>query len=85
MTEEILAKLVKAESVEELTAILAENNITLEDGITPEALLAQLKAEGELNEDALDNVAGGGWLSWLRGNFSSGGGGGGGGGRAGGR
>lgn len=94
MTEEILAKLTKAESVEELTAILAENGIELEEGITPEALLAQMKAEGELNEDALDNVAGGGWFSWLRnsssgsgkgGGFSAGGGGGAGGGRIGGR
>ena len=60
MTEEILVKLANVNTVEELNAILAENNVALEEGVTPEAFLAELKAESdELNVDDLDNVAGG--------------------------
>jgi hypothetical protein len=59
MTEEILIKLANVNTVEELNAILAENNIALEEGVTPEAFLEALKADEELSEDALDDVAGG--------------------------
>ena len=60
MNEELMIKLANVDTVEELNAILAENGITLEEGVTPEAFLAELKSgSDELNVDDLDNVAGG--------------------------
>ena len=65
MTEEILQKLAEVETVEELNAVLEANNIPLEEGVTPEAFLAAMKSDSdELNEDALDDVAGGTDISW---------------------
>ena len=60
MTEEILKELAKVETVEELNAVLAANNIQLEEGVTPEAFLDAMKnGDGELSEDDLGDVAGG--------------------------
>ena len=64
MNEELMKKLANVDTVEELNALLAENNIELEDGLTPEAFLETLKAsDEELDADALDDVAGGSQFS----------------------
>lgn len=60
MTEEILKKLAAVNSVEELKAVLAENDIQLEEGVTPEAFFETMKnGSDELNEDDLSDVSGG--------------------------
>lgn len=95
--ERLEEKLKNAASLDEAIQMCAEEGIT----VTKEQLEAVLSPEpdGELNEEALDNVSGGGFIDWIRrlfrynrapkyssgGGVSAGGGGGGGGGSAGGR
>lgn len=60
MTEEILKKLAAVESVEELKAVLAENDIQLEEGVTPEQFFETMtNGNDELTEDDLGDVSGG--------------------------
>lgn len=62
MNEEIVAKLDEAKDTEELRAILLENGADEEEaGQFIEQLIAQSK-EGELSEDELEDVAGGGLI-----------------------
>ena len=59
MNQEIIAKAREAKSAEELLAIARENDLQLnEDGARE--LYDRLHATGELSDDELDNVAGGG-------------------------
>lgn len=95
ISESLQEKLMKAQTLDEAVQACEAEGVK----VTREQLEAvmQADAEGELNEDALDCVSGGGffsaaWMIWriLRGGrhggcFSGGGGGGGGGGGAGGR
>ena len=57
--EELIAKLKEAKSADELIAFAKENGVE----ITPEKaneLFEQMNANGELSDDALDEVAGAG-------------------------
>lgn len=60
MNEEILSKLAEAETEEDILCILKENNVSFEDTA---AFIEQIQRnDGELSEDDLENVAGGGYL-----------------------
>lgn len=66
MSPELQAKLDSAESLEDVVRACAEEGITISKEQL-EALEAST-ADGELNEDALDGVAGGitaGWIFWF--------------------
>ncbi len=59
MNEELIAKARSAKSAEELLALAKENGMELdEDGAR--AYFEQLNKSGELSDDELDNVSGGG-------------------------
>ena len=62
--ERLEEKLKNVESLEETIQACAEEGIT----VTKEQLEAVLSPEpdGELNEEALDNVSGGGFIDWIR-------------------
>lgn len=62
--ERLEEKLKNAASLDEAIQMCAEEGIT----VTKEQLEAVLSPEldGELNEEALDNVSGGGFLDWIR-------------------
>ena len=63
--EEIAAKLTATSNMEEILAILAANGLELtvdEFGEITKAI-AEGNADGELNENDLEDVAGGGWIS----------------------
>lgn len=98
MSEALEAKLAAAQTMEDVIRAFTEEGIE----VTREQLEAPVPSgrDGELGEDALDNVSGGSVIDWIRrwyhryhaskynsggGGFSSGGGFGGGGGSAGGR
>ena len=71
MSEEMLEKLRNAESAEEIVSIAKEygREVTAEQA---QELLDRLKAgasEGELSDDLLEAVAGGGFKDWLKGIF----------------
>lgn len=60
--EEMLVSLVESKSADEFVDILNNNGIVLDDITTEEAFAAfksQANIEGELNENQLDDVAGG--------------------------
>lgn len=59
--EELLKKLAEAESPEALLAVMAENNMALEEGLSAEEFFDTLHAplEDELSEDDLTDVSGG--------------------------
>lgn len=61
--DEVLAKMLYAETPEALMQIFAENNIIIED-VTPEEVFSafQRVRTGELSEDDLENVNGGVYL-----------------------
>lgn len=63
---EQLEKLAAVETVEELNKFMAENGLTLEEGVTAEQFLAAMKGEAsdELDENDLDAVAGGIVITW---------------------
>lgn len=90
MSEALKAKLEAAQTMEDVIQVCAEEGIE----VTREQLEAPVPSgpDGELSEDALDNVSGGSVIDWIRrwyhryhaskynsggGGFSSGGGGGG--------
>lgn len=54
------AALAAAKSVEELKAVFAKEDVVLSDEEATEIYVGLSTEEGELSEDALDNVAGGG-------------------------
>ena len=59
--EELMEGIAAVETAEELAELLAQHNIQLEDGLTTEKAfeLIQAQQNGELNEESLDDVAGG--------------------------
>lgn len=60
MNEEILNKLAEAETEGEVLQTLKENGVSFEDTV---AFIEYIQNDsGELNEEALENVAGGGYL-----------------------
>ena len=63
--EEIAAKLTSTESLDEMLAILAANGLELTADEFGEITktIAENNAEGELDENDLEDVAGGGWLA----------------------
>lgn len=66
---EIMEKLDNAANMEEVLSILQENGIEMTADDLKKAVSGSMAAgkDGELSEDALDNVAGGGWLfDWLQ-------------------
>lgn len=64
---ELIEKAKKAQSAEELLALAREHNIELTEEEAA-AFLAQLNpARGELSDDELDNVAGGGCATYVNG------------------
>lgn len=85
--DEFKESVIKAESIDDLAGILKERGIDFDESELVSVFSDN--TEGELNEDALEGVAGGSWLSSLRnfinalrysaggGGFSRGGGGGG--------
>lgn len=75
-------KLEKAESLDEVIQACTEEGITVTKEQLEIMLSSDSENECELSAEALDNVSGGGFFSWLRGRvrFTAGGGGGGGGG-----
>ncbi len=63
LDDEVFAeKLANASSPDEFVSLLNEKDIVLEEGITPEQAFDTFKNSegGELSEDALEDVAGGG-------------------------
>lgn len=65
MNEEMMIKLANVETADELNAILNENDLVLEEGVTPELFLETLNADSdELSADDLDGVAGGIVVTW---------------------
>lgn len=59
MNEELIAKARSAKSAEELLALAKENGVELTEE-EASAYFEQLNKSGELSDDELDNVAGGG-------------------------
>lgn len=59
LTPELIEKTKQAKSAEELIALAKENEIELSED-DAKAYLEQLNKSGELSDDELDNVAGGG-------------------------
>ena len=59
MNEELIAKAKEAKSVEELLALAGENGVEMTEE-NAKALFERLQSSGELADDELDNVSGGG-------------------------
>lgn len=60
--EKLLEALGTAQTAKDIEAALAEHNVTLAEDMSAEELLRMLKSsgqDGELNEDDLEDVAGG--------------------------
>lgn len=67
--EEILAKIKAAKSPEELIAIADGNGVTISEQ-DAKAMFAALHSEGELSDEQLEDVAGGGTVGdWLKATF----------------
>lgn len=68
--DEVLGKMLYAESPDELMQVFAENNIVLEQVTKEEAFDAFQRAKnGELSEEELDNVSGGVYFALKAGAF----------------
>ena len=63
--EDLVVGIVEATTPAELGEVLKRNNIQLEDGMTLEEAFQAMKAEnnGEITEEALDDVSGGALLT----------------------
>ena len=65
--DSVFDEIQKVSSIEEFTSLLAQKGITLSDDDLQELLTqAQGSEEGELSEDALEDVAGGSLLSRIK-------------------
>lgn len=67
--EELIRKLQTAKSVDELIAIAKENGVEITSEKAQELLDKLTVKDGELSDDMLDAVSGGGFKDWLRGIF----------------
>ncbi len=67
--EELIRKLQAAKSVDEIIAIAKENGIEITSEKAQELLDKLTVKDGELSDDMLDAVSGGGFKDWLRGIF----------------
>ena len=67
--EELIQKLQAAKSVDEIIAIAKENGIEITSEKAQELLDKLTVKDGELSDDMLDAVSGGGFKDWLRGIF----------------
>lgn len=63
LTPELFEKARSAQSPEEIVALAKENGIENFTEETAKAFFARLHGSGELSDDELDNVAGGGFYS----------------------
>ncbi len=69
MQAEMLAKLQKAESAEEIVSIAKEYGQEITEEKAKELLDRLNGPEGDLADDALEAVTGGGFKDWLKGIF----------------
>ena len=67
--EELIRKLQTAKSVDELIAIAKENGIEITSEKAQELLDKLTVKDGELTDDMLDAVSGGGFKDWVKGLF----------------
>lgn len=67
--EELIQKLQAAKSVDEIIAIAKENGIEITSEKAQELLDKLTVKDGELSDDMLDAVSGGGFKDWLKGIF----------------
>lgn len=69
MSPEMMEKLENAANVEEVLSILRDNGIEMTADDLKKAVSGSVAAgeDGELSEDSLDNISGGGWFfDWLQ-------------------
>ena len=68
--EELIQKLQAAKSVDEIIAIARENGVEVTREKAQELLEKLTVKDGELTDDMLDAVSGGGLVDWFKGLFN---------------